>query len=107
MLEPCSAFHNTITTAFIWLSIIKIQKLDLKLRYFYVLAIALGFVVLLNTARIGVMAVSENQYLFWHVGPGLLIVKVMMLSAVLGLFYFGLHPDLPDTKPRLAPTATA
>ncbi len=38
------------------------------------------------------MAVSQNQYLFWHMGPGLWVVKVVMLGAVLSLFYFGLYP---------------
>jgi hypothetical protein len=92
IIEPCSAFHNTITTAFIWLSLIKIQRLDFHLKHFVILAISLAFVVLLNTARISIMAVSNSQYLFWHMGPGLWIVKVVMLGAVLSLFYFGLRP---------------
>jgi len=92
IIEPCSAFHNTITTAFIWLSLIKIQRLDLHFRHYVILAIGLTFVVLLNTARIGIMAVSKSEYLFWHMGPGLWVVKVVMLGAVLGLFYFGLRP---------------
>ena len=93
VIEPCSAFHNTITTAFIWLSLIKIQKLDFHLKHIVVLAIGLTFVVLLNTARIGIMAVSKSEYVFWHMGPGLWIVKIVMLSAVLSLFYFGLRPS--------------
>jgi hypothetical protein len=92
IIEPCSAFHNTITTAFIWLSLIKIQRMDLHFRHYVILAIGLTFVVLLNTARIGIMAVSKSEYLFWHMGPGLWVVKVVMLGAVLGLFYFGLRP---------------
>ena len=44
------------------------------------------------SARIGIMTVSESQYVFWHMGAGLWIVKVVMLGAVLGLFYIGLHP---------------
>jgi hypothetical protein len=47
--EPCSAFHNTITTAFIWLSLIKIQRLHFQLEHFVILAIGLIAVVLLNT----------------------------------------------------------
>jgi hypothetical protein len=90
--EPCSAFHNTIITAFIWLSLIKIQRLHFQLKHFVILAIGLIAVVLLNTARIGIMAVSYSQYLFWHMGPGLWIVKIVMLTAVLGLFYLGLRP---------------
>ena len=90
--EPCSAFHNTIITAFIWLSLIKIQRLPFRLKHFVVLAIGLIAVVLLNTARIGIMAVSDSQYLFWHMGSGLWVVKIVMLTAVLGLFYWGLRP---------------
>jgi hypothetical protein len=90
--EPCSAFHNTIITSFIWLSLIKIQRLPFRLKHFVVLAIGLIAVVLLNTARIGIMAVSYSQYLFWHMGPGLWVVKIVMLTAVLGLFYLGLRP---------------
>ncbi|MBO0754452.1 MAG: hypothetical protein J2P54_01210 [Bradyrhizobiaceae bacterium] len=91
--EPCSAFHNTIITAFIWLSLIKIQRLHFQLEHFVILAIGLIAVVLLNTARIGLMVVSDSQYLFWHMGPGFWIVKIVMLTAVLGLFYLGLRPS--------------
>jgi hypothetical protein len=106
VIEPCSAFHNTITTAFIWLSLIKIQRLDLHFKHYVILAIGLTLVVLLNTARIGVMAVSESEYLFWHTGPGLWIVKFVMLGAVLGLFYFGLRPlqtHVAATRPLTQP----
>jgi hypothetical protein len=90
--EQCSAFHNTIITAFIWLSLLKIQRLRFQLEHFVILAIGLIAVVLLNTARIGLMVISDSQYLFWHMGPGLWIVKIVMLTSVLGLFYFSLRP---------------
>jgi hypothetical protein len=92
IIEACSAFHNTITTAFIWLSLLKIQRLDFQFKHFLILATGVAFVILLNTARIGIMAVSKSEYVFWHMGPGLWVVKVVMLSAVLALFYFGLRP---------------
>jgi len=56
VLEPCSAFRNTITMAFIWLALMKILRLDFRLRHFCILAMGLAVVVVLNTARIGVMA---------------------------------------------------
>ena len=90
--EPCSAFHNTIVTAFIWLSLIKIQRLHFQLKHFVILAISLITVVLLNTARIGLMVVSDSQYSFWHMGPGLWVVKIVIMTAVLGVFYLGLRP---------------
>jgi hypothetical protein len=91
--EPCSAFHNTIITTFIWLSLIKIQRLSFRLEYFKVLMIGLATIIALNTIRICLMSFSDNQYLFWHMGPGLWIVKIVMLTTVLVLFYFGLRPN--------------
>jgi hypothetical protein len=89
--EPCSAFRNTIIIAFIWLSLIKIQMLRFQLEHFLILTIGLISVVLLNTARIGLMVISDSQYMFWHMGPGLWILKIVMLTSVLGLFYFRLR----------------
>jgi hypothetical protein len=43
-------------------------------------------------SRLGLMVDSDSQYLFWHMGPGLWIVKIVMLAAVLGLLYLGLRP---------------
>jgi hypothetical protein len=100
--EQCSAFHNTVATTFIWLALIKIQGLDFKLKHLGILAIGVGAVVLLNTARISIMATSEHQYVFWHLGPGLWIVKIVMLSTVLSLFYFGVRPAPPGARDDLA-----
>ena len=95
ILEPCSAFRNTINMAFIWLAMMKILRLDFHVWNFLILVLGLIVVVLINTARIGLMAFSFDQYVFWHLGPGLSIVKFTMLTIVLGLFYFGLR-----AKPR-------
>jgi hypothetical protein len=99
VLEGCSAFHNTITAAFIWLSLMKIMKMDFHLREYCFLALALAVVVLLNTARLSILAVSENQYLFWHMGPGLWIVKLTMLTAILGLFYLSVDTARGPSEP--------
>jgi hypothetical protein len=99
VFEPCSAFHNTITTAFIWLSLMKIMRMDFHLRQYCFLALAFAVVVLLNTARISILAVSENQYLFWHTGPGLWIVKLMMLTTILGLFYLSVAKAQRPSEP--------
>ena len=77
--------------AYIWLALIKIMKLEFRARHFYVLALGLIVVVLINTVRIDLMAYSFDQYVFWHVGPGLVIVKFTMLTIVLGIFYVGLR----------------
>ena len=96
VFEPCSAFHNTITSAFIWLALMKILRMEFHLRHYCLLGIAIAVVILLNTARISIVAVSETQYLFWHMGPGLWIVKITMLGAVLGLFYLCTRTARPE-----------
>jgi len=99
VFEPCSAFHNTITTAFIWLSLMKIMKIEFHLKQYCFLALALAIVVLLNTARISILAISENQYLFWHMGAGLWIVKLTMLTTMLGLFYLSVDTAQRPSEP--------
>ena len=99
--EPCSAFHNTVTTAFMWLSLMKIQKLEFNLRHACYLAAALTAVVVLNSARIAIMAVSESQYLFWHEGPGLWIIKAVMLGTLFGVFCFDLWTSRAPNATKL------
>jgi hypothetical protein len=77
----------------------KIMKMDFHLRQYCFLALALAVVVLLNTARISILAISENQYLFWHMGPGLWIVKLTMLTTILGLFYFSVDAAKRPSEP--------
>lgn len=88
---PCSAFANTITTTFIWLSLVKIQGLAIQPWHVRVLAISLAVVVLLNTARLALMAHSYPQYVFWHDGAGATLLSTSMLAIIFGLFCFGLY----------------
>ena len=99
VFEPCSAFHNTVTTAFIWLSLMKLMRLDFHIRQYCFLALALAIVVVVNTARISILAISESQYLFWHMGAGLWIVKLTMLTTILGLFYLSVDTAQRPSEP--------
>lgn len=91
VFEQCSAFHNTIKIAFIWLSLVKILGQDFRMWHFGILAMSLAAVILLNTIRIALMAYSSSNYLFWHMGYGLTIIQSTMLIVLLGIFYFGLR----------------
>ena len=91
VLSVCSAFSNTIKTAFIWLSLVKIHGLEFRLWNIRVLAVSLAAVVLLNTIRLALMAHSYSEFVFWHNGSGATIVQFAMLVAMLGPFYIGLR----------------
>jgi len=88
MGPPCSAFNNTIKTAFIWLCLIKLYDLPFRMWQFFGLLISLVIVVSLNTIRLVLMAYSESGYLFWHDGIGAPIIAYSMLILVLITFYF-------------------
>lgn len=85
----CSAFANTITAAFIWLSLVKIQGTEFQGWHFRGLAFSLAAIVLLNTVRLTLMAYSYDGYVFWHNGYGATFVSLAMLLIVLAFFYWG------------------
>lgn len=105
IVEGCSAFHNTISTTFIWLCLLKIQRLHIGRRQITVLALAVLSVVLLNTARIGLLAISEPLFEYWHEGFGFYIAKITMLGTVLTIFYFGMSPLSDPANRRAGPIA--
>ena len=84
---PCSAFNNTIKTAFIWLCLIKLFDLPFRIWQIYGLMVSLVIVVALNTVRLALMAYSERGYSFWHNGAGAPIIAYSMLTLVLLTFY--------------------
>ena len=85
----CSAFANTISAAFIWLSLVKIQGTEFRGWHFRGLALSVATIMLLNTARLTLMAYSYDGYVFWHNGYGASIMSLAMLLVVLGFFYWG------------------
>ena len=88
----CSAFANTITAAFIWLSLVKIQGTEFRGWHFRGLALSIAAIMLLNTARLTLMAYSYDGYVFWHNGYGATIMSLAMLLVVLGFFLLGREP---------------
>src|SRR5260370_16774672 len=53
VIEPCSAFNNTFTTAFFWLSFFKIQNLYFNFNYFFFFVLVFTLFILLHPALIG------------------------------------------------------
>jgi hypothetical protein len=82
----CSAFANTVSTAFIWLCLVKLAESEFCRRHYLGLAASLACVVLINIGRIALMAYSAEQYVFWHDGAGASIVSIGMLACILGIF---------------------
>jgi exosortase/archaeosortase family protein len=99
--EACSAFRNTVATSFIWLCLLKLQRLPITRRYLITLFIALLCIVVLNSARIAILATSMQNFEYWHNGFGVQIVKAAKLAAICIVFYLGFSDP---RKPLLVPT---
>lgn len=82
----CSAFANTLSAAFIWLCLMKLAEAEFLRWHYLGLIASLACIVVINIARIALMAYSAEQYLFWHDGIGVTIVSGAMLASILGIF---------------------
>jgi hypothetical protein len=82
----CSAFKNLSFAALVWMSLIKLETLEIRRFHWWILAAAAFATIVLNTTRIAFMAQSRSMYEYWHTGPGATIVSLTMLAVMLGIF---------------------
>jgi hypothetical protein len=82
----CSAFKNLSFAALVWMSLIKLETLEMRRFHWWILAAAAFATIVLNTTRIAFMAQSRSMYEYWHTGPGATIVSLTMLAVMLGIF---------------------
>jgi hypothetical protein len=84
---PCSAFHNLTLAALVWISLTKLETLELTRAHLRVFAVMAGTTIALNVVRIALMAQSYSMYVYWHHGPGVMIVSIVMFVALLAVFF--------------------
>ena len=89
--QGCSAFHNLSLSTLIWISLLKLDTLTVRAAHVWIAAAMAGATIVLNTARIALMAQSTAMYEFWHDGAGVPIVSFMMLSVILLICLGGLR----------------
>jgi hypothetical protein len=93
----CSAFHNLSFATLVWISLIKLETLEMKRFHGWIFAAMAAATIALNTTRIAFMAQSQSLYAYWHDGPGATIVSLTMLAVMLGVFLagrsFGAHDE--------------
>jgi exosortase/archaeosortase family protein len=91
----CSAFRSVSLAALIWISLIKVQTPTLKRAQWRILAAMVAVTIVLNTARLALLAESRassdslDMFNYWHGGPGYGIISFAMLAAMLGIFLGG------------------
>ncbi len=86
----CSAFHNVSLATLLWISLLKLETLELKRFHWGILTAMASATIALNTTRIAMMAQSRSMLEYWHAdGPGATIISFVMLAAMLGIFLGG------------------
>ncbi len=87
VLPACSAFSNTVRTAFMWLALCAFLDIGVNGRVARYLAASIALVVLVNSARIALMATSYDHYRYWHDGAGEVWFSALLLASCLVPFY--------------------
>lgn len=89
--QGCSAFHNLSLSTLIWISLLKLDTLAVKTAHLWIAAAMAAATIVLNTARIALMAQSMAMYEYWHNGPGVTIISFTMLAVILAICLAGLR----------------
>jgi hypothetical protein len=89
MLGPCSSFHNISLGLLCWIAITKLKRPDWAPGDAWAAALVVVAVVLLNTARVYLMALSTEMYAYWHTGFGADIFALVTSAAVISISVWG------------------
>jgi hypothetical protein len=85
----CSSFHNVSLALLCWLTLTRLRHLTWRRHDFVVGGLAAGTMVLLNTARLYLMALDVGAYHFLHDGAGSQIFQIGSSISVLLLTLHG------------------
>jgi hypothetical protein len=86
---PCSSFHNISLGLLCWVSLTMLARPDWVRGDLTVASIMVGVVVLLNTARLYLMALSIENYNYWHEGAGVEVYAWATTFCVLAIGLWG------------------
>jgi hypothetical protein len=92
ILTACSSFHNLSIGLLCWISISRLRNQNWRSRDLTGAIIVAGIMVLVNGARLYMMALDTARYNYWHHGTGSQIFAVGASLAVLLICYLGARP---------------
>ena len=86
---PCSSFHNISLALLCWVSITKLLRTPWTRGDFLVALLLCTVVFLFNASRLYLMALSHDNYVYWHEGPGEQIAAWTMTISVFLISLWG------------------
>jgi hypothetical protein len=92
---PCSSFHNISLGLLCWITVTKLIRSEwMASDLMFALAITLA-VLVLNTARLALMAHGQATFDFWHDGMGGVVFAWFTTATVVGLSLWGASRRAP------------
>ena len=86
---PCSSFHNISLGLLCWIAITKLSRPGWAPGDAWIAALVVLAVLLLNTARIFLMALNIQMYAYWHSGFGADLFALATSAAVIAISLWG------------------
>ncbi len=91
ILDQCSAFHNMTLAILACAAMAMLTRQRWRARDTLILAAACVLMFILNAARIFLMALGRESYVYWHDGQGATLFGLMVTVAIVALCYFGMR----------------
>jgi exosortase/archaeosortase family protein len=92
LVGACSSFNNVSTAVLACVTVAMLRRTDWVRRDIAAIAIACVAMVLINAARICLLAWSGTSYQFWHNGAGVEILGIAETILVLAIAWWGAAP---------------
>jgi len=87
----CSSFKNLSMGLLAGVAITMALRPRFVRRDVVAIAAVCAIMVLLNAARVGLLAASEASHLYWHDGDGAVILAMVQTALILALAFIGAH----------------
>jgi hypothetical protein len=92
IIGPCSSFHNVSLAMLCWVTVSKLSHQNWRVRDFVTGGVIGITMILLNLARLFLMAWDRNLHEYWHGGPGSEIFAIGASLTILLISLYGARP---------------
>ncbi len=91
ILDQCSAFHNITLAVLACAAMAMLTRQRWRMRDTLILVAACALMFAMNAARIFLMALGRESYVYWHDGQGAAHLGLAVTMAIFALCYFGIR----------------
>ena len=91
IMTGCASFTNISLALLLWFTVVRTHVLQWRAGLMFYIAPLSALVMGINIARLSMMALSQEQYFFYHEGLGADIVNALILLVALGMALLSIY----------------